>query len=107
MSFLCFACIRLQRVGTVGRTLDHCEVRGESTPQPEDENKAWTAVAHKCLCARFAVTDPEGRTTPVGIEGELLTKGYLVMQGYWGDQEKTDECIQDGWMRTGDTGTSQ
>ena len=38
-----------------------------------------------------------------GEEGELQTKGYSVMVGYWGDDKKTRECISsDGWMATGD-----
>ena len=51
------------------------------------------------------VVDETGRTTPVGVQGELLTRGYSVMQGYWGDREATREAIADGWMRTGDLAT--
>ncbi len=42
---------------------------------------------------------------PVGETGELCTKGYSVMQGYWGDEAKTRESIVDGWMHTGDLAT--
>ena len=51
------------------------------------------------------VVDKNGRTTPVGVQGELLTRGYLVMRGYWDDAERTAESIVDGWMRTGDLAT--
>ena len=35
--------------------------------------------------------------------GELLTRGYVVMQGYWGDEQQTARAIDDeGWMHTGD-----
>ncbi|WP_041277553.1 AMP-binding protein [Desulfotalea psychrophila] len=44
----------------------------------------------------------EGKTVPVGVTGELWTRGYSVMCGYWADPERTAESIQDGWMRTGD-----
>ncbi len=48
------------------------------------------------------VIDENGNTLPRGERGELCTKGYSVMQGYWNDQQKTDESIIDGWMHTGD-----
>lgn len=66
------------RVSTVGRIQPHCEVR---------------------------IVDEEGRTTPVGVPGELLTRGYLVMKGYWNDPERTAEAIRGGWMHTGDLAT--
>jgi len=48
------------------------------------------------------VIDDDGNTVPRGVRGELCTKGYSVMQGYWGDPQKTEESIVDGWMHTGD-----
>lgn len=50
------------------------------------------------------VVGPDGETLPVGEQGELMTRGYSVMQGYWGDPVRTNEAVQDGWMRTGDLG---
>ena len=41
---------------------------------------------------------------PIGEQGEVQVKGYLTMQRYWNDPEKTAECLQDGWMKTGDLG---
>jgi fatty-acyl-CoA synthase len=35
----------------------------------------------------------------------LLTRGYLVMKGYWGDPGQTAEAVRDGWMHTGDLAT--
>jgi len=65
-----------RRVSTVGRVHPHVEVK---------------------------VIDEDGGTVPVGIQGELCTRGYSVMRGYWNDDEKTREAIDgDGWMRTGD-----
>ena len=66
------------KVSTVGRIQPHVEVR---------------------------VVDAEGKTVPVGQQGEIQTRGYLVMKGYWDDPEKTAEAIVDGWMHTGDLGT--
>ena len=49
------------------------------------------------------VVDPaSGETLPRGVAGEFCTKGYSVMLGYWEQQDKTDEVLQEGWMRTGD-----
>ena len=50
------------------------------------------------------IVDPAtGKTVERGETGELCTRGYSVMIGYWNDQEKTDEAIDaEGWMHTGD-----
>ncbi|MDQ2847163.1 MAG: AMP-binding protein [Actinomycetota bacterium] len=49
------------------------------------------------------IIDPAtGETLPRGTIGEFCTKGYSVMLGYWEQQDKTDEVLVDGWMRTGD-----
>jgi fatty-acyl-CoA synthase len=51
------------------------------------------------------VIDPEGNTLPTGAAGQLCTRGYAVMRGYWEEPEKTAEAIDpDGWMHTGDLG---
>ncbi|MFF2849099.1 AMP-binding protein [Streptomyces sp. NPDC058001] len=66
-----------RRTGTVGRALPHIEVK---------------------------VVDPvDGVTVERGTSGELCTRGYSVMLGYWGDPERTSEVIDEGrWMHTGD-----
>jgi len=48
------------------------------------------------------VVNSQGSTVPRGVRGELCIKGYSVMQGYWGDAERTEKSIIDGWMHTGD-----
>ncbi|WP_030338574.1 MULTISPECIES: AMP-binding protein [unclassified Streptomyces] len=65
------------RTATVGRVLPHLEVK---------------------------VVDPAtGVTRPRGTAGELCTRGYSVMLGYWNEPEKTAEAIDAGrWMHTGD-----
>jgi fatty-acyl-CoA synthase len=68
-----------RRVSTVGRVTPHVEAK---------------------------VVDAEGRVVPRGTPGELLTRGYLVMLGYWNDEEKTREAIDPArWMKTGDLAT--
>jgi len=53
------------------------------------------------------IVDPEtGRTVPRGTPGELLSRGYLVMLGYWDDEAATEGAIdRAGWMHTGDLAT--
>lgn len=52
------------------------------------------------------VIDLDGAVVPVGTQGELCTRGYSVMKGYWGELERTQEVIDtDGWMHTGDLAT--
>jgi fatty-acyl-CoA synthase len=69
-----------RRVGTVGRVGPHVEVK---------------------------VVDPEsGLVVSRGEPGELCTRGYSVMLGYWEDPERTSEAVdRAGWMHTGDLAT--
>jgi fatty-acyl-CoA synthase len=65
-----------RRVSTVGRIHPHVEVK---------------------------VVDLEGRVVPRGQRGELCTRGYSVMLGYWDEPEKTRDVLDaNGWMHTGD-----
>lgn len=49
------------------------------------------------------IIDEHGAVVPRGTSGELCTRGYSVMLGYWGEQERTEEDIdRAGWMHTGD-----
>ena len=49
------------------------------------------------------VVDPDtGLPVPRGESGELCTRAYSVMIGYWDEPEKTAEVLQHGWMHTGD-----
>ena len=52
------------------------------------------------------VIDADGRVVRRGETGELLTRGYSVMRGYWDDPEHTAEAVDEaGWMHTGDLAT--
>jgi crotonobetaine/carnitine-CoA ligase len=52
--------------------------------------------------AQCRVVDDEGRDVGVNVEGELLVKTPIIMQGYFRDPEQTQEAFTDGWFRTGD-----
>jgi len=65
-----------RRVSTVGRIHPHVEVK---------------------------IVDLEGKIVPRGQRGELCTRGYSVMLGYWDEPVKTGEVLdRNGWMHTGD-----
>ena len=65
-----------RRVTTVGRIHPHLEVK---------------------------IVDAEGRIVPRGVTGELCTRGYSVMLGYWDDPARTGQVIDAArWMHTGD-----
>ena len=67
------------RVSTVGRIQPHLEVK---------------------------IVDRDGRVLPRGEAGELCTRGYSVMLGYWNDEARTKEAVDSaGWMHTGDLAT--
>ncbi len=52
------------------------------------------------------VINAEGRIVGHGVTGELCTRGYSVMLGYWGDETRTRDAIDAaGWMHTGDLAT--
>jgi fatty-acyl-CoA synthase len=64
------------RVSTVGRIMPHLEVK---------------------------IVDDSDRVVPLGQAGQLCTRGYSVMLGYWGEDDKTREVLDAaGWMHTGD-----
>jgi fatty-acyl-CoA synthase len=68
-----------RRVSTVGTVMPHLEVK---------------------------VVDPQtDLPVPVGEPGELCTRGYSVMAGYWEEPDKTAEVLTHGWMHTGDLAT--
>ena len=68
-----------RRVSTVGRIQPHCETK---------------------------IVDDAGQTAPRGTSGELCTRGYSVMHGYWDDPGRTAEAVDsEGWMHTGDLAT--
>ena len=70
----------------------------------ESLEKRTTTVGRVHPHVDAKIVGPDGEILPRGERGEICTKGYSVMLGYWGDEEKTGESIVDGWMLTGDEG---
>ncbi len=70
---------------------------------PLDKRVSTVGLVHPHL--EVKIIDPEsGAIQPTGIMGELCTRGYSVMLGYWNNEEATRVAIdRDGWMHTGDT----
>jgi len=71
---------------------------------PDDDlEKRVTTVGAIHPYVEVKIVDTDGKTTERGQQGELLTRGYSVMRGYWDDPDKTGEAIDGGgWMHTGD-----
>ena len=73
--------------------------------RPDDELHLRTStVGRPTPHTEIKIIDPgTGETLPMNADGELCTRGYLVMRGYWNQPEKTAEVLgDDGWLRTGD-----
>jgi len=65
-----------------------------------------STVGHVHPHIEAKIVDTAGRIVPPGTPGELLTRGYSVMRGYWNDPDHTTEAIDAaGWMHTGDLAT--
>jgi fatty-acyl-CoA synthase len=63
-------------------------------------------VGGACPNTEVKVVSPTGETVPVGEQGELCTRGYLVMKGYDQEPEATKRAVdEDGWLHTGDLAT--
>ncbi len=75
------------------------------TDDPFEKRVATVGQVHPHV--EIKIVDPTtGRVMPRGTPGELCTRGYSVMLGYWNDPHATREAIDDGrWMHTGDLGT--
>lgn len=65
--------------------------------------KRVTSVGRIHPHVEVKLVDEAGATVPVGEQGELWTRGYSVMQGYWEAPEQTHSTIDDdGWLHSGD-----
>lgn len=56
---------------------------------------------HESIDFQVKVVDEKGDIVPFGTPGELMIRGYLVMDGYFNDDDATAKAMQNGWFRTG------
>jgi fatty-acyl-CoA synthase len=91
---ICYGMTETSPVSTQTRTDDDLELRVSTVGRPGPH-------------IEIKIVDPEtGLTVPRGATGELCTRGYSVMLGYWEQADKTGEAIDEaGWMHTGDLAT--
>ncbi|CAF2539795.1 unnamed protein product [Rotaria sp. Silwood2] len=70
----------------------------------DDDPKRRLGSLGKCMQRlEIKVADQEGNAVPIGQQGEIWARGYPIMVGYYGDQDKTQEALTpSGWLRTGD-----
>ncbi len=76
------------------------------THHDDDVEHRTATVGTPMPHTEMKIVDPAtGRVVPRGEPGEICTRGYCVMLGYWGEPDKTAEVIDAGrWMHTGDLG---
>ena len=75
-----------------------------STDDPVERRVSTVGRIHPHV--QVKIIDQQGRTVSIGEKGELCTRGYNVMSGYWDEEDKTRETIDAaGWMHTGDLAT--
>ncbi len=87
---VCYGQTESSPVITMSRDTDSVEIR-------------CTTVGAPLPATEVRIAAPDGATVPAGQQGELLARGYMVMQGYDDEPEATRRAIdEEGWLHTGD-----
>ncbi|MCX7966247.1 MAG: long-chain fatty acid--CoA ligase [Syntrophorhabdaceae bacterium] len=68
-------------------------------------HKKMGSVGKPVFHADVRIVDENGKPVPPGVVGEIIVRGPVVMNGYWGKPELTKKAIKDGWLYTGDLAT--
>ena len=66
--------------------------------------KAPTSVGTPIDGLIVRILDETGAEVPAGVDGEVVTRGTTIMDGYYGDPKATAAVLKDGWLHTGDIG---
>ncbi len=73
--------------------------------QPPDlQRQRLRSVGRAVPIAEVRIVDADDQPVPPGTVGEIVVRGPLVMQGYWGQPEQSAQALRGGWMHTGDGG---
>jgi fatty-acyl-CoA synthase len=79
--------------------INHMTLPGDSL------EKRTQTVGRAVPWVEIRLVDENGIVVPIGDKGEICTRGYSVMRGYWDDEERTRETIDAaGWLHSGDIG---
>jgi fatty-acyl-CoA synthase len=74
------------------------------TPTEQSRVLELVACGPPVSTTEVQVRDAAGQALPEGVEGELVLRGPSLADGYFGDEARTDEVWQDGWLHSGDRG---
>jgi fatty-acyl-CoA synthase len=88
---------------TIGYGMTETSPISTQSKADDEVEKRVTTVGQVHPFVEVKIIDENDRVLPRGQQGELLTRGYSVMLGYWGDEERSHSAIdQHGWMHSGD-----
>ncbi len=71
---------------------------------PEDRATHGATVGRPIWCVLLKIMDDDGNEVPLGQEGEICVRSPLRIQGYYRNQQATEELFQGGWSHSGDIG---
>jgi acyl-CoA synthetase (AMP-forming)/AMP-acid ligase II len=86
---------------------DHIISGDESEAEKDKKLKRLSSIGKALPGVEVKVFDSDDKELPPSEVGEIVVKGKNIMTGYWRDEEKTRQTIdEDGWLHTGDVGYS-